>query len=338
MTNSITWFRRDLRLADNHALADADRRRPRRRTGRDPAVRARRRRCGTAAGANRAWFLAGCLAELDAALDGRLVVRHGDPAEVIPRAAPPATTSRAVFRAQDVGDLRTRAATSAVAEALAADDARGRRGRQPVGGAGRARCAPAPAAAFKVYSAYLRAWRQQRLAATCRRPERRADRRRRALRRRADGARRSPPTCPSPARTAAHRALDRFLASRRRRLRRRPQRPRRRRAPAGCRRTSSSGCLHPRQLLRRLDGRNRVARHVRQGAGVARLLRRRARTPGRTSAWRSWNPQMAAWRSTAASRPTSGSRRGARGGPASRSSTPGCASSSPRGGCTTGCG
>ena len=82
MTNSIMWFRRDLRLADNHALA--------------AAIEDAQDGGGAViplfvlddalwnpSGANRQWFLAGCLARLDEALDGALVVRRGDPAEVV---------------------------------------------------------------------------------------------------------------------------------------------------------------------------------------------------------------------------------------------------------------
>src|SRR5215207_6948170 len=101
MTNTIMWFRRDLRLADNHALtaaiADA-------RDGGgaviplfvlDDAL-------WEVAGANRRWFLAGALASLSADLGGRLVVRHGDPAAVIAPLVARYDVSR-VHRAQDVG-------------------------------------------------------------------------------------------------------------------------------------------------------------------------------------------------------------------------------------------
>ena len=104
------WFRRDLRLADNHALA--------------AAIEDARDGGGAviplfvlddalwdASGANRQWFLAGCLAELDAALDGGLVVRHGDPVDVVTTLA----------REHDVGrgcsGPRTSASTGAAATA-----------------------------------------------------------------------------------------------------------------------------------------------------------------------------------------------------------------------------
>src|SRR4051794_19370025 len=116
--NSIMWFRRDLRLADNHALtaavADA-------RAGGGGVIPlfVIDDRLWKPAGTNRRWFLAGCLAALDADLGGRLVVRHGDPAEVVPRVARQHDVAR-VHRAQDVG-IHGRARDEAVATALAAD-------------------------------------------------------------------------------------------------------------------------------------------------------------------------------------------------------------------------
>lgn len=81
----VMWFRRDLRLGDHPALEAAA------RTGRvlplfvvDPVLMA-------TSGAPRGAYLHDCLAALDATLEvaggGRLVVRHGDPAEVVPHVA-----------------------------------------------------------------------------------------------------------------------------------------------------------------------------------------------------------------------------------------------------------
>lgn len=80
------WFRRDLRLADNPALVAAVE--AARADGSevvglyvlDDALR-------RSAGANRVAYLVEALAALDAACDGRLVVRRGDPRSVVPAVA-----------------------------------------------------------------------------------------------------------------------------------------------------------------------------------------------------------------------------------------------------------
>jgi len=80
---SVLWFRRDLRLGDNPALLAA------RDAGGDGVLPlfvlddVLRR----PSGAPRLAFLYRCLRELDGALDGRLVVLHGVPQEVLPRMA-----------------------------------------------------------------------------------------------------------------------------------------------------------------------------------------------------------------------------------------------------------
>ena len=94
------------------------------------------------------------------------------------------------------------------------------------------------------------------------------------------------------------------------------------------------GALHPRTLLAELTA---ARRDVPQGAGLARVLRGRAALLARASARTVFNPKMRQppdprRRRSAASRP------GRTGAPATRSSTPACASCWPRAGCTTGCG
>ena len=81
MGTAIMWFRRDLRLRDHPALRESASR------GAvlplfviDPSM------WGPAGAAKTAW-LAATLRALDASLDGRLVIRLGDPAEVVPRVA-----------------------------------------------------------------------------------------------------------------------------------------------------------------------------------------------------------------------------------------------------------
>ncbi|MCW2584244.1 MAG: Deoxyribodipyrimidine photo-lyase [Klenkia sp.] len=81
MPTAVSWFRRDLRLADNPALlAACD-------VGDvlplfvlDPAIWEK-------SGDPRRHFLAGCLAELHEATGGRLVVRRGKPEDVVPAVA-----------------------------------------------------------------------------------------------------------------------------------------------------------------------------------------------------------------------------------------------------------
>src|SRR3954463_879381 len=80
MATTVMWFRRDLRLEDNLALAAAAADGPVLALFvLDPAF--------DRAGAPRQAFLSGSLAALDGALDGKLVCRAGDPAEVVPTVA-----------------------------------------------------------------------------------------------------------------------------------------------------------------------------------------------------------------------------------------------------------
>jgi len=72
------WFRRDLRLAAHPTMTDAQ------DGQRTCAVFVLDPRLWAGAGAARRVFLARSLDELDAELDGRLVVKVGDPVEVIP--------------------------------------------------------------------------------------------------------------------------------------------------------------------------------------------------------------------------------------------------------------
>ncbi|ADB34876.1 Deoxyribodipyrimidine photo-lyase [Kribbella flavida DSM 17836] len=80
---AVMWFRRDLRLADNPALLDAVAAGDGRVAGvfvLDPAL-------WDAAGDPRRAQLLSSLRSLSAAMDGKLVVRRGDPATVIPELA-----------------------------------------------------------------------------------------------------------------------------------------------------------------------------------------------------------------------------------------------------------
>jgi deoxyribodipyrimidine photo-lyase len=100
MTRAVMWFRRDLRLSDNPAVAAAAR-----HVGPDGEVVAlfcTDPRLGRPAGAARRAFLSGCLRALDEAVDGRLVVRSGRPEQVVPALARDVGAG-AVFAAEDFG-------------------------------------------------------------------------------------------------------------------------------------------------------------------------------------------------------------------------------------------
>jgi deoxyribodipyrimidine photo-lyase len=116
---AIVWFRRDLRLHDHPALIDAI-------TSADhvvplfvldPALLG-----GRWPSSNRAWYLAGCVRGLDQQLrgiGGRLVVRAGDPATVVPGVAREVGAD-AVLVSRDVGPYGRRRDRT-VAAVLAAD-------------------------------------------------------------------------------------------------------------------------------------------------------------------------------------------------------------------------
>lgn len=106
---SIVWFRRDLRVRDNPALAEAC------AVGEvlpvfvvDPAFQA--------AGAPRRALLHDCLAALDEAIGGALVIRTGDPADEIPALAE-AVDASTVYVAKDYGPYGRRR-DETVADAL----------------------------------------------------------------------------------------------------------------------------------------------------------------------------------------------------------------------------
>ena len=81
MSTAIMWFRRDLRLRDNPALrAAAD-------AGDVLPLFVLDQRLWDRAGAARRAWLAATLQRLDESLDGRLSIRLGDPAQVVPRVA-----------------------------------------------------------------------------------------------------------------------------------------------------------------------------------------------------------------------------------------------------------
>jgi deoxyribodipyrimidine photo-lyase len=102
VSTAVAWFRRDLRLADNPALLAA-------LDSADEVVPlfVLDPRLLSAAGRPRLAFLAGCLADLHESTGGRLVVRTGDPVDVVPAVAMGVEAGE-VFVTTDFGPYGTR--------------------------------------------------------------------------------------------------------------------------------------------------------------------------------------------------------------------------------------
>ena len=317
---------------------------PRRRGGAAPR-RSRcscsTRRCSTRPGGPRRTVLYRCLRALDESLGGRLLVVRGDPADVVPRVAA-AVDAPQVHVAADFGPYG-RARDEAVEKALA--ERRPRAGAHRLALRRRARAGhqarrhavqgvhpvPPRLAAARLAPARRHRRRHRRLA----RPRRQA-------RRPAPGARSRTTTgstrsCRRPARTPRRELWREFVDDGRGGYKRGPGPSRQARARRGCRCTSSTAPCTRARCWPTWPGRSGDgAETVRSRAGVARVLRRRAVAPPRLRA-RELRPPV---RPPALGHRARGRRAlrgvGARGAPASRSSTPGCASSARRPGCTTG--
>ena len=108
---AVIWFRRDLRLGDLPTLTAAAE-----RASSALALFVLDAALLGPAGAPRTTFLFRCLRELDAALDGRLLVVHGDPVDVLPRVAA-SVGAASVHVSADFGPYGSRRDT-AVADAL----------------------------------------------------------------------------------------------------------------------------------------------------------------------------------------------------------------------------
>lgn len=159
MPTTVVWFRRDLRLSDNPALVAAV------AAAKDGAAADRRvvglfcldPRLTGPAGRPRLAFLHDCLRALDRSIDGRLVVRRGDPATVVPRLAAEVGAT-AVFAADDFGPYGTER-DAAVERALAdqGDIALERVGSPYAVAPGLVRTnAGSP---YRVFTPFSRAWR-----------------------------------------------------------------------------------------------------------------------------------------------------------------------------------
>jgi deoxyribodipyrimidine photo-lyase len=147
---AVMWFRRDLRLRDNPALLEACRA----ASGVlllfvvDP-------RLWGPAGPSRRAYLAASLEALDASVGGRLVVRHGDPVEEVPRAAAE-VGAEVVHVAADFGPYGS-ARDAAVEKALAGSGVELRRTGSPYAVAP-GRVVNGSGAPYKVFTPFARAW------------------------------------------------------------------------------------------------------------------------------------------------------------------------------------
>ena len=240
------WFRRDLRLSDHPALSSAlslfDLVVP--LFVWDPALLGP---CGPA----RLSFLSGCVSALGAALGDRLVVRHGPPARVVPEVAA-RCGARAVYVTGDFGPYGS-ARDEDVARGLEARGVQLRAVDSPYA-VPPGVIVTASGGPFQVFTPFSRAWREHGWA----RPERRPG---------LDRIGRAGLDCepgpdvpavdadlPGPGEEAARRRLDDFLGSGAGRYgdeRDRPDLDSTSRLSAYLR----FGCLHPRQILDRLDRR-----------------------------------------------------------------------------------
>jgi deoxyribodipyrimidine photo-lyase len=235
------WFRRDLRLSDNPALVEAvahhDRVVP--LFVDDAHLR-------NPAGANRRWFLAGALAELDDKVGGALVVRKDSPERAV-RAVARQAGADAVYCTDDAGPYGT-SRDEAVAAALAGDGIALRPVSTPYAvppgtlftGGG---------TPFKVFTPFSRQWRRRGWDAPLDAPRNvrwvddvRTDGR--------PGAPTVTADLPTPGEDAAHRRLDAFLDGTVDRYADDRDRP----GLNGTSRLSPYlkwGCIHPRQVLAR---------------------------------------------------------------------------------------
>lgn len=279
----IVWFRRDLRLSDNGA------------------VRRAVEECAEivplfvvddrlwSRSANRAWFLSGCLDDLDQQLATGLVVRHGDAPTVIAELMHEHDADR-LYRAEESTPYGHRR------DAEVDDVVAGRGGSTivadhptvvPIGRVRTANDEP-----YKVFTPYYRQWAATPAGEPRRRPASIAT---------VSDVESDPrpdvpePTAfawrPEPGETAGRAAIDRFLRS--------PidHYADGRDVPAADATSRLGaylkfGCVHPRQILHRLDGSHAshqlLAKQLAWRDFYADVL-----TAWPDSAWSSWNPALA---------------------------------------------
>lgn len=243
-STAVVWFRRDLRLADHPALVEACRRHDRvvPLFVWDPSLL-------RASGPPRVAFLAGCVERLRRSLGGRLVVRSGQPAVEVAAVARECEAD-SVFISADYGPYGT-ARDTAVAATLAG----GGRQLTPVGSpyaVDPGRLLTAAGRPFQVFTPFARAWRQHGWGPPSRRP---------TLVPISDAGLASNPgpavprdgaSIAEPGEDAAQRTLDAFVRSAQDRYRADRDRPDLD-STSGLSPYLRFGCVHPRQLLARLE-------------------------------------------------------------------------------------
>jgi deoxyribodipyrimidine photo-lyase len=238
---TVVWFRRDLRLADHPALVEAARRGPVLPLFVvDPAL-------WEPAGANRRRFLVGCLASLSDSMDGALVVRTGDPVDVVPQVVREVEAGGVVVSADfgPYGHERDERVEAALGEAGARFERIGSPYAVDPG-----TVLNQAGDGYKVFTPFYRAWKEVGFPDPVHRPrsiewisEIHSDA--------APDAPRSDADLPTPGEAAAKRRLDAFLRSGVADYGEQRNRP----GVDGTSRLSPYlkwGCIHPRQILSRL--------------------------------------------------------------------------------------
>jgi deoxyribodipyrimidine photo-lyase len=244
-TTTVLWFRRDLRLSDHPALLAAVR-----SVGPDGVVVplfVLDERLWGPSGDNRRSFLTGCLRALDESTDGHLVVRRGDPVDVVAALARDMGATQ-VFVSADFGPYGT-ARDDRVEEALAADGHQLVRVGSPYA-VDPGEVHTAAGGPFKVFTPYARAW----VAHGWPKPSPAPSAVRWADGVRSEGLTTTPTTAvdlPEPGESAAKRAARRFWDTRLGAYDEQRDLP----GVDGTSRLSPYlkwGCIHPRQLLSKL--------------------------------------------------------------------------------------
>ena len=243
-STAVVWFRRDLRVADHPALVEACRSHDRvvPLFVWDPSLLA-------PAGAPRLAFLAGCVDRLRDSLGGMLVVRCGEPASVVAQVASECDAG-SVFVSADFGPYG-HARDAAVHETLAADGRRLIAVGSPYA-VDPGRLLTSAGRPFQVFTPFSRAWRHHGWDPPSPQP---------SLGSVTDAGLASHPgpvvpaagaTLPEPGEEAAQRTLDAFVRDALDRYRVERDRP----DLDSTSRLSPYlrfGCIHPRQLLARLE-------------------------------------------------------------------------------------